>query len=159
MLILSLTIIQISTALTESANQWLDEGMPRAPEFGHKEDWRDFTGPKKESTSCTGCIKLTDDIIGLTDLEEPVQTHKQLRTSAKSSTDKKEDWLQPQRPSESMAATVSTPASTASSLDSQQVATMLYMPMPPPSMLRSLRFEGANVIEFLERYKDLCVNY
>src|SRR5271163_2799051 len=155
-LILSSTIIRIGTALTESANQWLDEGMPRAPEFGHKEDWRDFTGPKKESTSCTGCIKLTDDIIGLTDSEEPVQTRKQLRTSARSSTDKREDWLQPQGPSENMAATASTPASSTGSSDPlQQTVTMpamFYMPMPRPGSYGSPLFEGSNVSEFFRRY-------
>jgi hypothetical protein len=39
------------------------------------------------------------------------------------------------------------------------MSTMFCIPMPPPSTLRSLMFEGANVIEFLERYKDLCSNY
>jgi len=33
------------------------------------------------------------------------------------------------------------------------------MPMPPLSTLGSPMFEGANVTEFLERYKDLCSDY
>jgi hypothetical protein len=36
---------------------------------------------------------------------------------------------------------------------------MLYMPMPPPGTPGSPMFEGANVTEFLERYKDLYSNY
>ena len=31
--------------------------------------------------------------------------------------------------------------------------------MPPPSTPRSLMFKGANVTEFLKRYKDLCLDY
>src|SRR5271163_3479896 len=120
-------------------------------------------GPKKESTSCTGCIKLTDDIIGLTDSEEPVQTRKQLRTSAKSSTDKREDWLQPQGPSENMAATASTPASSTGSSDPlQQTVTMpamFYMPMPRPGSYGSPLFEGSNVSEFFRRYEQDCKDY
>ena len=36
---------------------------------------------------------------------------------------------------------------------------MFYMPMPLLGTPSSLKFEGANVTEFLERYKDLCFNY
>jgi len=36
---------------------------------------------------------------------------------------------------------------------------MFYMLMPPPSTLRSLMFEGANMTEFLKRYKDLYSDY
>jgi hypothetical protein len=39
------------------------------------------------------------------------------------------------------------------------MATTLYMPMPPLGTLGSPMFEGANVTEFLERYKDLCSDY
>jgi hypothetical protein len=36
---------------------------------------------------------------------------------------------------------------------------MLYMLMPLPGTLGSPMFEGANVTDFLERYKDLCLDY
>jgi hypothetical protein len=39
------------------------------------------------------------------------------------------------------------------------MATMFYVPMPPPGTQGSPMFEGANVTEFLERYEDLCSDY
>jgi len=36
---------------------------------------------------------------------------------------------------------------------------MFYMLILPPSTLRSLMFKGANVTEFLKRYKDFCLDY
>jgi hypothetical protein len=59
------------------------------------------------------------------------------------------------------------PDSTSSTSNSQEtpqtqqaaMATMFYMPMPPPGTLGSPMFEGANVTEFLERYEDLCSDY
>jgi len=39
------------------------------------------------------------------------------------------------------------------------MSTMFYMLMPPPSTLKSPMFKGANVIEFLKRYKDLYLDY
>jgi hypothetical protein len=39
------------------------------------------------------------------------------------------------------------------------MATMFCIPMPPPGTPGSPLFKGANVTEFLERYKDLCSNY
>jgi hypothetical protein len=59
-------------------------------------------------------------------------------------------------------AAATTLSSSAGSLDPlQQIAmpAMFYMPMPPPGTPGSPIFEGANVTEFLERYKDLYSNY
>jgi len=39
------------------------------------------------------------------------------------------------------------------------MSTMFYMLIPPPSTLKSLMFKGANVTEFLKRYKDLYLDY
>jgi hypothetical protein len=36
---------------------------------------------------------------------------------------------------------------------------MFYMLIPLLGMLKSLMFKGANVIDFLKRYKDLCLDY
>jgi len=44
-------------------------------------------------------------------------------------------------------------------LQQATMSTMFYMLMPPPSTLRSPMFEGANVTEFLKRYKDFCLDY
>ena len=44
-------------------------------------------------------------------------------------------------------------------LQQATMSTMFYMLMPPPSTLRSPMFEGANVTEFLKRYKDFCSDY
>jgi hypothetical protein len=59
-LIFSLTIVQISTAFTESVSKQFDKGMPRALNLGYKEGKksiiskrRDFTGLANKSTSCT----------------------------------------------------------------------------------------------------------
>jgi hypothetical protein len=37
--------------------------------------------------------------------------------------------------------------------------TMFCIPMPLPGTQGSPMFKGANVTEFLERYKDLCSDY
>ena len=59
-LVFSLTIVQISTAFTESVGKRFDKRMPRALDLGYKEgrksiigDKRDFTGLENESISCT----------------------------------------------------------------------------------------------------------
>jgi hypothetical protein len=37
-LIVSPTMVQIGIVFTESVSKWLDDGMPRALELGHKEN-------------------------------------------------------------------------------------------------------------------------
>jgi hypothetical protein len=62
-----------------------------------------------------------------------------------------------------MVDTTSTLESSTNSLNPLQQTTvmpaMFYMPMPPPGTPGSPIFEGANVTEFLEWYKDLYSNY
>jgi hypothetical protein len=143
--------------------------MLRAPELGLADDISDltdnstdFTGPAKEFMGRMDCTKPTDDrktvtdgITDLTDSEKPVQTHKELQTSVKSSTDRKED----REPLANIAATASTLASATGSLDSQPATAMFYMPMPRPRSYGSPLFEGSNVSEFFRRYEQDCKDY
>jgi hypothetical protein len=46
-LLVGLTIVRIGTVFTKYACWWLDEGMPRALDTGHKECWEEAKGQKK----------------------------------------------------------------------------------------------------------------
>jgi hypothetical protein len=66
-LLVSLTIVRISTALIKSIGTQFDKWMLRALDLGYKgnrqsftDDPRHFTGPADKPTGRTGCTKLTD---------------------------------------------------------------------------------------------------
>jgi hypothetical protein len=66
-LIISLTVIQISVAFIKSVRKQVDKGMPRALDLGHKDSRKGFTNNRGDSTgsanksiSPTDCAKPTD---------------------------------------------------------------------------------------------------
>jgi hypothetical protein len=146
-LVLSIAFTQISTALAKEIGDgisWcLEEGIQRALETEHKRDWvpnarENQRDQKKDIHS------FTEDSYTCTD--------KHPSTEACSCP---EVYL-----SATLAASTSTPGSSTNSIDSvQPVTTMFYIPMPLPGTPGSPMFKGANVTEFLERYKDLCLDY
>jgi hypothetical protein len=165
-LLTSVIIVQVSIALAEGIDLRLSEG-PGVPKLEHKEGWmgtrleedekkKDKKEVQDKRNLADSTTDLTDDIKGFTDRKEPVRTRKQSQASVKSSTDCERSVtdkdFQPTHQG--------TFANMTGSTDHPQPATaMLYMPMPPPRTLGSPMFEGANVTEFLERYKDLCSDY
>ena len=58
-LIFSLTIVQISTAFTESVSKRFDKGMLRALDLGYKESRKSIKGNKRDFTN------LANDSTGL----------------------------------------------------------------------------------------------
>jgi hypothetical protein len=66
-LIISLTVVQISVAFIESVRKQVDKGMPRALDLGHKDsrkgsmdDRGDSTDLANKSTGPTDCAKPMD---------------------------------------------------------------------------------------------------
>jgi hypothetical protein len=134
-LLISLMIVRLGTVATEGVRRWLDKGMPRVLDLGHKEGWMDAK-----------------------------ETQKKKKTAEENHLCQDEDYhKEDQRSPTTMPDTTSTPESLTSSLNPLQQTTampaMFFMPMPPPGTPGSPMFEGANVTEFLERYEDLYSNY
>jgi hypothetical protein len=161
-LILSMTIVRVSTALAESVARWLDEGMP---EVGTKEWSREevdsFEGSRDEERAIedynedyAGVEEDTEDTEDCAGAEEDDEDKKTEDLPLKEDPPHIEDPTAEEKPPAIILATTSTLASSMGSLEPllQAIApTMLYMPMPLPRTLGSPMFKDANVIAFLER--------
>ena len=109
------------------------------------DDISDFTGSTVESTGHTDCTKPTDVRKRSMSNRKDLQYTTSLQLSALPATQPTSDSQE--TPQEAL------PSQTTMS------ATMFCIPMPLPGTLGSPMFEGANVTEFMERYKDLCSDY
>ena len=98
---------------------------------------------------------FTDPTVNLTDRTELIDVRKRLMSDSEDLQYTTFPQLEASAPLASSTGSAATPLSTSSAA----MLTMFYILIPPPSTLRSLMFERANVIEFLERYKDLYFNY
>src|ERR1700730_12755536 len=96
-------IVRLGIVAIEGVRRWLDKGMPRVLDLGHKESWMDAKETEEGRTEEENHLCQDEDY-------------------------HKEDQKSPT----TMADTTSTPESSTSSLNPSQQMTMLYMPMPPP---------------------------
>jgi hypothetical protein len=166
-LLISMTIVQVSIALAESVARWLDEGMP---EVGTKEWSReevdsfedsgdegrdiedhneDYAGVEEDEDKedCAGAEKDTEDT-------EDKKTEDTEDHPLKEDSPHIEDLTAEEKPPAIILRTTSTLASSMGSLEPllQAIApTILYMPMPLPRTLGSPMFKDTDVIAFLER--------
>jgi hypothetical protein len=121
-------------------------------ELSFSDNVLDFTDCYKDFYKDSDFTGHTVDLTNCTKLADVQKRHMSNREGLQYTTF-------PQIESSTLQATQPTSGSQKSPALQTTMPTIFCLLMPPPSTQGSPMFEGANVTEFLERYKDLCSNY